>query len=195
MRLLWGVLDSEFSVWSSGRVRILSPILALIGAGLMVTGLFVPYAYFHSGGVSEFSSIIDVDDLSYFYLGLDVLVAAVAAAAIPFLLRGSVLRGALLITIGTLSGLSFVSYVVSPLRGGDDDFYLRPGAIIGVVGALLVIAAGVVELLTRATAPVAAAPSTRPVPPLQPPPGWYPDPSGSAGQRYWDGTSWSNETR
>ncbi len=22
------------------------------------------------------------------------------------------------------------------------------------------------------------------------PPGWYPDPSGAAGRRYWDGTSW-----
>ena len=106
----------------------------------------------------------------------------------------AVLRGAVLITIGTLSGLSFVPYVLRPLRGGEDDLYRRPGAIIGLVGALIVIAAGVVELFASATAP-AAATLTQPVSPLQPPPGWYPDPSGSAAERYWDGTAWSNEIR
>ncbi len=29
--------------------------------------------------------------------------------------------------------------------------------------------------------------------PSTPPPGWYPDPSG-AGQRYWDGTAWTEHT-
>ena len=28
-----------------------------------------------------------------------------------------------------------------------------------------------------------------------PPAGWYPDPAGSGGQRYWDGSSWSQVTR
>jgi len=26
-----------------------------------------------------------------------------------------------------------------------------------------------------------------------PPPGWYPDPAGSAGFRYWDGSAWSDQ--
>ena len=26
------------------------------------------------------------------------------------------------------------------------------------------------------------------------PPGWYPDPSGAPGQRYWDGTTWTQHT-
>jgi uncharacterized protein YxjI len=29
-------------------------------------------------------------------------------------------------------------------------------------------------------------------PPTQPPAGWYPDPSGHAEQRYWDGTAWTD---
>ncbi|WP_158600584.1 RDD family protein [Tessaracoccus antarcticus] len=28
-----------------------------------------------------------------------------------------------------------------------------------------------------------------------PPPGWYPDPAGSGGERYWDGGNWSQVTR
>lgn len=31
--------------------------------------------------------------------------------------------------------------------------------------------------------------------PQQPPAGWYPDPAGSDGQRYWDGIAWSQATR
>jgi uncharacterized protein YxjI len=29
----------------------------------------------------------------------------------------------------------------------------------------------------------------------QPPPGWYPDPSGEFDERYWDGAKWSEQTR
>jgi len=161
----------------------------------MAVGVFVPYGAFDLGNVTDNAAIIDTEDLSFFYLGLDILVAAVAAAAIPFLVRGSVLCGSLLITLGTLSALSFVPWLMSPLRGGEDDFFLRPGPIIGLVGAAFVIAAGVLELLASAPAPVTAGASTRPISSMQPPRGWYPDPSGSAEQRYWDGTAWSNETR
>ncbi|WP_297741886.1 RDD family protein [uncultured Tessaracoccus sp.] len=31
--------------------------------------------------------------------------------------------------------------------------------------------------------------------PQQPPPGWYPDPAGGSGERFWDGEAWSQATR
>lgn len=31
--------------------------------------------------------------------------------------------------------------------------------------------------------------------PQQPPAGWYPDPAGSGGERFWDGSAWSQSTR
>ncbi len=31
--------------------------------------------------------------------------------------------------------------------------------------------------------------------PTSPPPGWYPDPSGARGQRYWDGARWDPTAR
>lgn len=33
-----------------------------------------------------------------------------------------------------------------------------------------------------------------PAPPAAIPPGWYPDPSGQPGQRYWDGARWTHFT-
>jgi len=33
-----------------------------------------------------------------------------------------------------------------------------------------------------------------PIPPAMTPPGWYPEPSGQRGLRWWDGTSWSAHT-
>jgi hypothetical protein len=46
----------------------------------MAVGLFVPYAAYDLGSVNDHVSIIDFEDLRYFYVGLGVLVGSVAAS-------------------------------------------------------------------------------------------------------------------
>lgn len=61
---------------------------------------------------------------------------------------------------------------------------------------------GTSEVVQTRSAPVSApvrvsappAPPARPAAPQGPPPGWYNDPQGVAGQRWWDGTSWTEHT-
>jgi Protein of unknown function (DUF2510) len=43
-------------------------------------------------------------------------------------------------------------------------------------------------------APMPPAPMPPPPPPTGPPPGWYADPGRPGGQRYWDGTRWTDYT-
>jgi hypothetical protein len=63
----------------------------------------------------------------------------------------------------------------------------------GLVFALGLIALAVGLVRRGRAAPVAPWP-TQPAQPVQPaaPAGWYPDPSGASGQRYWDGVRWTD---
>lgn len=52
------------------------------------------------------------------------------------------------------------------------------------------------HLPAPAAAPVPQAPVPPPPPPSSlPPAGWYPDPSGLPGERWWDGRGWSPHVR
>jgi hypothetical protein len=42
--------------------------------------------------------------------------------------------------------------------------------------------------------PVVPPVAPEPVPPVSPPAGWYPDPGRPGGQRYWDGSAWTEHT-
>jgi hypothetical protein len=108
--------------------------------------------------------------------------------------------------------------------GADFSVGIGPGLWIALVGSLLLLAAGLVEILgvgsgarTPAGATLAprgpggpggpagggAAPPPPPPTPAQPAtppppadrtPGWQPDPYGQARLRYWDGNSWTQHT-
>ena len=43
--------------------------------------------------------------------------------------------------------------------------------------------------------PAAPTPTPRPTPRNLPQAGWYPDPAGGGGERWWDGVGWTNHTR
>jgi hypothetical protein len=70
-----------------------------------------------------------------------------------------------------------------------------------MLGAGLVVVGGVVGLAPTLAARAGEATDLAFVPtepaasPAAPEPGWYPDPSGQARLRYWDGRAWSTQTQ
>ena len=96
-------LTANFGCGRVGAMPFLTRLFAAVGGVAIAVGVFVPYAAFDIGDEMEYFQIIDLDEPSYFYTGLDLLIVAVAAAALPFLLRNVVLCGGLLIALGGLS--------------------------------------------------------------------------------------------
>ncbi len=92
-----------------------------------------------------------------------------------------------------------VRVMIAPLLGSN---LLRPlgvGAALVTVGFLLfVTGVGLViaGLVMRRPGPVPLVAGTWPVqlPPMTPPPGWYPDPASAAHWRWWDGRAWGPPT-
>lgn len=69
-------------------------------------------------------------------------------------------------------GLAFLPFIFYPILGFGSATYQGPAASGGS----------------------ATGPASGYVPSNTPAPGWYPDPSGAAAQRYWDGTKWTELT-
>ena len=72
------------------------------------------------------------------------------------------------------------------------------GGFIGFVGVVLLVVGLVRRMVApaadAAAVPAAAATVAAPSSPGSPPPGWYPDPGRAGGQRYWDGSRWTDHT-
>lgn len=102
---------------------------------------------------------------------------------------GTSFVGALLIPVGLLFGVvGLVLLIVGLVRRSSSRKALAavaypggyPGAYPGGYGAT-----------TPAGYPTAPPPGAPLPPPVAPPAGWFPDPERPGGQRYWDGTAWT----
>jgi hypothetical protein len=179
--------------------------LAGLGAAVALTGTLLHF----------------VDDASIWqiYTRADIFLAAICVASLLLSAAASIrpntqLDRMLIASAGAGLGiegfLAVERYYVSRQAG----FFLIAGA--AVIQAIALILMVVPERRSRpvgvAATPSAASPARfderrRPEPggeagtygearpPALPPAGWYPDPAGSAGERYWDGAAWTERTQ
>jgi hypothetical protein len=190
----------------TGRIGWLVRVVALAGAGAMVAAVFVPI---DRGG----AKLLDVTHGSDAVRQTGSAAVPATGAAIAILVLALVPRAgrraaAAIAGIGGVVALYFLFVVLSievpvhhiPFRD------LRAGAFIGLVGGLAALAAGMIGAL--GPEPTAAQPVAGAAAVLEPtrqataheatalaPAGWYPDPSGQARERYWDGHSWTESAR
>jgi hypothetical protein len=174
--------------------------LALGGAAVMVAALFVPTATY-GGKLLEITSGFGLFRATVTNAVLPVVAAIVIAvlALVPSAGRRS---AAAIAGLGGAVALNYLSYVVafvapeehSPLRD------LRAGFFVGVAGGILALVAGLIGIAAPESQPAQRADDqyqqrAQQVQPATAPSGWYPDPSGLARERYWDGHAWTEAAR
>jgi hypothetical protein len=169
-----------------GAMSVAAKALSTVGAGLVALAVFVPYAEFEG----ESSRILDLDafDVTYGFALEPLAVAAAALSPLVLVRVSAPILGMLLAAVGAQTALMFFGYLTTSLNGSGDT---RAGAIIGIVGALLILTAGIIGL--RAGEPESGA--VRTVEEALPPAGWYPDPTGAASERHWNGRRWTEDAR
>jgi hypothetical protein len=194
----------------------LSPALALSGAALALIACFVDFLSSSEGSAT---SLIELSggDRSFGFVGLEPVVASLVAAVLAAALvrRPRTWVSDALVSVGALSFVYFLGFFLF----GWFESGLSPtvGLYVGLVGSLMVAAAGGLDVAGRegwigarsrtpavvgttpeAPASVATGESAglQPHPsPSLPPAGWYGDPSGQAAERYWDGGQWTTQVR
>jgi hypothetical protein len=181
--------------------RMVAVVLALAGAAVGLIAPFVDYWHYADGNYGY--ALVNHDHLVTLAFANAYLIegAAIAGIAVTSLFRPFPILWAVATAFATDLFLTWTGETVAP---GIDAAYLgHPttdwGCYLGMAGAALAVAGGAVGLReawqrrasTADRAVIAATPS---MPPGFPPAGWFPDPAGSGGQRWWDGRAWTNET-
>jgi len=169
-------------------VALVGRITGLAGGAIVIVGSFLHYvdSGLFKASFWKLAQRLDV-------IVLVVVLLAVVALALAFVTRPRELAA----VAAALSGAVF---------GFVSDLDARNFNLFGVgfwlmsIGALAMIAGAVIAALAPngGMRPAAAAPAgggAGAAPPAGPPPGWYPDPSGQPGERYWSGQDWSDQTR
>jgi hypothetical protein len=166
----------------------------LIGRAMATVGAIVM-------GVSLLQPAFEDSTISNWdvYRRIDLFVLAAAVATLVLLLV-SLFAGAelLLFFVSVLASFVLGFFLLINLEFPESDlggwFLAIAGSAAILVGAAIAL---VPALVTRAgtSADLAFLPvETSPAPEAHPA-GWYSDPSGQAGLRYWDGQAWTERTR
>jgi hypothetical protein len=182
----------------TGRMGWVVRVVAVAGAGALAAAVFVPV-----DRIGE--KLLDVthgsetlrQTVSAPVPAVGAAVAIVVIALVPAAGRRA---AAAIAGIGGVAALYYLSIVLAievpvhhiPLRD------LRAGAFIGLAGGVVALAAGVIGAVgpePAAIRPVAEAQTPARQTETLAPAGWYPDPSGQARERYWDGHSWTESAR
>ena len=127
-----------------------------------------------------------------------------ALSAVVFLVLGAITRMRVFALVGMVlalvtcgSSVDNLAFLFSDFEFVNAAFWLQP------IGGLILAAGGLLAYLGHGFEPVLATQQVAPerVPagreeeaPAGVPAGWYPDPAGGGGQRYWDGSRWREET-
>jgi hypothetical protein len=181
---------------NAGRMGWVLRIVALAGAGAIVAAVFVPID--KSGG-----KLLDITHGSEMFRQTAASAVPAVGGAFAILVLALVpsagrRAAAAIAGIGGVVALFFLFVLLSievpvhhiPFRE------LRAGAFVGLAGGLAALVAGTIGAI--GSDPAQTTTTARPQEPRRPslaPAGWYPDPSGQARERYWDGESWTGSAR
>jgi len=132
-------------------------VLALVGAGLVVAGTFLPV---NGGGDFGYRYAVfdrSLEQPTLLLVAVEPLAVAACAAGCGLVLgrRAPILAAGLLIAFGFQTLLFFLAYVGATIFGDPNYDSFEPGGVVGALGGALVLAAGVVVLLgtMRRTSP------------------------------------------
>jgi hypothetical protein len=170
--------------------RVLGKALAIGGAALAGLATFMP-AYDN----------FDEDSVTYwtFHTRWDIVTIIIVAAVVTLGILSIVrpMRGvniALAATAAATAGI-FLPYPVEASEGVKAGIFLMgAGGVIACIGAIFVL----LTEFAAVPAPQSATPPPAPTPARAPaavPAGWFPDPAGSPGHRYWDGQAWTQHVQ
>jgi len=164
--------------------------VAALGAALIIAWLWVkPF----EGGSTNWH------DKSYAIYYLLMAVSAVVFLVISAItrVRGFALVGMVIALVTFGSSVDTLVFLLGQFEGVNAAFWLQPigGLILAAGGILAYVGHGFEPALgTEPVVPERATAGREEKAPAGVPAGWYPDPAGGGGQRYWDGSRWADET-